>query len=174
MSLNKVNSRCFELLKRAYSISFNSSNVGNFFWSWKDCHQSLLSCVQVLHETWNKAFSRRTRAVTAMKCSNKARSTCRLVLPIQTYHIPFCRSRWRRRRRCSIKIGTLSNYDDEDNNGVKNQLVLWPKQQLCTCIAFFSTFLWRPRRDYDVKPPNATFCGGRGHKTTNFPFSIST
>ena len=24
------------------------------------------------------------------------------------------------------------------------------------------------------KPPNATFCGGRGHTTTNFPFSIWT
>ena len=23
-----------------------------------------------------------------------------------------------------------------------------------------------------VTPPNATFYGGRGHKTTNFPFSI--
>ena len=33
-----VNSRCLELY-RAYSISFNSSNVGEFFWSWilKDC-----------------------------------------------------------------------------------------------------------------------------------------
>ena len=29
----KVNSRCFKLY-RAYSISFNSSNVGDFFWSW--------------------------------------------------------------------------------------------------------------------------------------------
>ena len=26
--------------------------------------------------------------------------------------------------------------------------------------------------DYDVKPPNATFCGGRGHTMTNSPFSI--
>ena len=38
----------------------------------------------------------------------------------------------------------------------------------------FSTFLWRPMHDYDVKPPNATFYGGRGHTTTNFPFSIWT
>ena len=52
------------------------------------------SCVHVLHETWNKAFSHRTRAVTAKKCS---------ILPIQTYRIPFCRSRWHRRRRCPIK-----------------------------------------------------------------------
>ena len=34
----KVKSRCFKLY-RAYSISFNSSNVSNFFWTWilKDC-----------------------------------------------------------------------------------------------------------------------------------------
>ena len=34
----KVKSRYFKIY-RAYSISFNSSNVGNFFWSWilKDC-----------------------------------------------------------------------------------------------------------------------------------------
>ena len=34
----KVNLRCFKLY-RAYSISFNSSNVGNFYCSWilKDC-----------------------------------------------------------------------------------------------------------------------------------------
>ena len=34
----KVKSRCFKLY-HAYSISFNSTNVGNFFWSWilKDC-----------------------------------------------------------------------------------------------------------------------------------------
>ena len=34
----KVNSRRLELY-RAYSISFNSSNVGKLFWSWilKDC-----------------------------------------------------------------------------------------------------------------------------------------
>ena len=29
-------------------------------------------------------------------------------------------------------IGSLSNYDDDDND--KKQLVLWAKQQLCTCI----------------------------------------
>ena len=34
----KTKSRCFKLY-RAYSISFNSSNLGNFIWSWilKDC-----------------------------------------------------------------------------------------------------------------------------------------
>ena len=62
---------------------------------------------------------------------------------------------------CTV-IGSLSNYDDDDNDdSVKKQLVLWAKQLLCTCITLFSTFLWRPLHDYDVKPPNATFYGGR-------------
>ena len=69
-------------------------------------------------------------------------------------------------------LGTLSN--DNDNNNVKKQLVLPAKQLLCTCITFFSTFLWLPLHDYDMKPPNAMFYGGRGHTTTNFPFSIWT
>ena len=43
-----------------------------------------------------------------------------------------------------------------------------------TCITLFSTFLWRPLHDYDVKPPNLTFYGGRGHTTTNFPSSFWT
>ena len=37
-------------------------------------------------------------------------------------------------------------------------------------MTLFSTFLGHPLHDYDVKPPNLTFYGGRGqHKTTNFP-----
>ena len=39
-------------------------------------------------------------------------------------------------------------------------------------ITLFSTFLLRPLHNYYVKRPNATFCRGRGHTTTNFPFSI--
>ena len=50
-------------------------------------------------------------------------------------------------------LGTLSN--DNDNNNVKKQLVLPAKQLLCTCITLFSTFLWLPLHDYDMKPPNA-------------------
>ena len=38
----------------------------------------------------------------------------------------------------------------------------------------FRTFLWRPLHDYDVKPPNLTFYGGRWHTTTNFPSSFLT
>ena len=57
----------------------------------------------------------------------------------------------------------------------KKQLILSAKQQLCTCITHFSTFLWRPLLDYDAKPPNASFYGrGRGNTTTNSPFSFWT
>ena len=47
------------------------------------------------------------------------------------------------------------------------------RRQLFTCLTRFSTF-WRPLHDYDVKPPNLTFYGGRGHTTTNFPSSSWT
>ena len=56
----------------------------------------------------------------------------------------------------------LTFIDDDHNDNIKNELFLWLKQQLCTCISLFSTFLWRPPHDYDVKPLNATFYGGRG------------
>ena len=46
----------------------------------------------------------------------------------------------------------LSNNNDKDNCNVKKQLVLWAKQELCTCITLFSTFLWGPLHHYYVKP----------------------
>ena len=54
----------------------------------------------------------------------------------------------------------------------KNNRFSWSKHQPRTCITLFSTFLWRPLHDYDVKPPNLTLYGGRGHTTTNFPSSL--
>ena len=71
-------------------------------------------------------------------------------------------------------LGSWSNHDEDENDIVKKELVLRAKQQLCTCITLFSTFLWRPLHDYDVKPANATFYGGRKHTTTNFPFFLWT
>ena len=43
----KMNWRCFKLY--AYSISFNSSNVANFFWSWilKDCIENQVKKKQI-------------------------------------------------------------------------------------------------------------------------------
>ena len=82
-----MNSRCLKLY-RAYSISFNSSNVGKCFWSWilKDCikvqekKRKLLSCVPVLDKTWIQTFSRCSRATTAKKCTKKAWCTCKVVV----------------------------------------------------------------------------------------------
>ena len=50
----------------AYSISFNTSNIGKFFWSWilKDCikvqekKKKNVVCVPVRDKTWNLALSR--------------------------------------------------------------------------------------------------------------------
>ena len=57
----KMNSRCFKL-HRTYSTSFNSTNVGKFFWSWTltDCSEVqekkkkvLVSCSPTLNKTWS-------------------------------------------------------------------------------------------------------------------------
>ena len=83
-------SRCFKLY-RAFSISFNLLNVGNFPWSWilKDCikvqekKKKVFVLCHILHKTWNLAFSRCVRAVTAKKCTKKAWFSRRaVVLPI--------------------------------------------------------------------------------------------
>ena len=37
-----------------------------------------------------------------------------------------------------------------------------------------ATYLWRPLHDYDLKPPNLTFYGGRGHTRTISPSSFWT
>ena len=74
----KVNSRCFKLY-RAYSISFSSSNLGIFFWSWileycskvQEKKKKVVVFVHVPHKTWNWLFSRRSRAVMAKKCFKK-------------------------------------------------------------------------------------------------------
>ena len=60
----------------------------------------------------------------------------------------------------SCSLGSLSNdYGDGNENG--------KKQQLCTCITLFCTFLSRRCR-CNVKVPNFTFCRGREHKATTF------
>ena len=57
----KVKSRCFKLYI-AYSTSFNSSNVGNFYWSWiltefRERKSNSLPCVHDLHKTNANMFS---------------------------------------------------------------------------------------------------------------------
>ena len=67
------------------------------------------------------------------------------------------------------RVGALSNYDDDDNNNVKKQLVLWTKQKLYTCIRILIHF-------FDVHCTTTTwnFPMRRRHTTTNFPFPIWT
>ena len=48
--------------------------------------------------------------------------------------------------------GTLGSLSKHDDDNAKKQSVLCAKQQLCTDITLFSTFLWRPLHDYDAKP----------------------
>ena len=75
-------------------------------------------------------------------------------------------------------LGTLSNDDDDDdNNNVKKKIGFTRKT---TVLHVHHAFLYisltstARQHDYAVKPPNATFCGGRGHTNTHFPFSIWT
>ena len=102
-----MNSRGFKLY-RAYSISFNSSNVDFFcsgveFWKtaskFRKRERKSSSCVHVLHKTWHQVFSRRSRAVTAKKCTKKPDARAELLFCQEWKPIDFCRSHWRRRRR---------------------------------------------------------------------------
>ena len=56
-----------------------------------------LSCVHVLDKTWNWAFSRRSRAVRAKKCTKKHDARAELLFANLNLLL-FYRSRWRRRR----------------------------------------------------------------------------
>ena len=73
-----MKSRCFKLY-RAYSLSFNSSKLGNFFWSWilKDCievqkkkKKVVTLPVHVLHDVKMPNFTFCNRAVTG-ECTKK-------------------------------------------------------------------------------------------------------
>ena len=68
-------------------------------------------------------------------------------------------------------VGILSNYDDDNFKKTKRLMI---KTTALHVHHACSTLLWRPLYDYDVKPPNLTFYGGRGHTTTNFPSSFWT
>ena len=74
----------------------------------------------------------------------------------------------------TVKIVSLSNYDDDDDDDFKKKIGLMIKTTALHVHHAFSTFLWRPLHDYGVKPSNLTFYGGRGHTTTNFPSSFWT
>ena len=88
-------------------------------------------------------------------------------------------------------LGTLSKHDDDGSENVGKKWIcvlsnliasIWTRwicqiQATFPGVEFLRTFfsfeksskcLWRPLHDHDVKPPNLTFYGGRGHTTTNF------
>ena len=97
----EVNLRFFELY-RAYSIL---SNIGNFFLelSSRGLYQSSgkekKSCCLVFPSSTGKQEARRSRAETAKKCTKKRVARAELLFANLNLLL-FCRSRWRRRRRC--------------------------------------------------------------------------
>ena len=67
----------------------------------------------------------------------------------------------RHRRRHRPILGSLSNYYYDDDDNFKKTIGLMIK-----------TKALHVHHDYDVKHPNLTFYGGRGHTTTNFASSF--
>ena len=96
----KVNSGCFKL-NNAYSVSFNSSNVGSFFWSWIFIEgQEKKKKVFVWCSLSPQNVQWRQRNV--QKSVIHVQSCCFADLNL----LLFCRSRWRRRLRC-LSSGSL-------------------------------------------------------------------
>ena len=96
----KVNSGCLKL-NNAYSVSFNSSNVGSFFWSWIFIEgQEKKKKVFVWCSLSPQNVQWRQRNV--QKSVIHVQSCCFANLNL----LLFCRSRWRRHRRC-ISSGSL-------------------------------------------------------------------
>ena len=91
----KVKSRCFKLY-RAYSFSFNSSNVDNFLWIW-----ILKDCIEV-----QKKKKREIRYFHVVVVQRRQRNVQKSVMHVQSCCFAnlnlllFCRSHCRRRRRC--------------------------------------------------------------------------
>ena len=71
-------------------------------------------------------------------------------------------------------IGTLRSNDADGNENVKKPIGFISKQQLCTCITLFCTFLCSFLYDYDVDMPNLAFYRVRKQATEKFYFSFCT
>ena len=114
----------------------------------------------------NLVISRRSRAGSKKKCTKKAWCTCRAVaFCLLTKPIAF----WRRRR--SFVRSLISNDNgDVKLEGQKSNRLRSVKQQLCTCITLFCTFLCRQCTTTTKKMPNFMFCGRREHQTTTLFF----
>ena len=69
------------------------------------------------------------------------------------------------------EIRSLINHNDDYNDNAnveKTKQTVGFMSKTTALHVFFSTFLWRPLYDYDMKPPNATFYGGRELSKTKF------
>ena len=101
ISLKKWSRAQWFKLCHSYSISISSSTQ---FCRWilEDCikqssgkeKRKSLSCVRVLHKTWNWVFSRHSSAVTSRKCTEKRDASAELLFcgqskPIQCFFLPF-------------------------------------------------------------------------------------
>ena len=114
--LKNANSRCFKL-HFSYSISFNMSNVDEFFWTWfwrtvfnlRKRKRKLSSCVYVLHKTWNGGISTLHSRNNGKQMYKQSVMHARANLLFRQSN-PFlfccsrCRCRCRRRRRSSLKF----------------------------------------------------------------------
>ena len=110
---------------RDYFISFNSSNVGNFFFLELNCKRLYLSSGKekesrrlVFTSSIKRGILRRSRAVTAKKMYKKEWCRCRVVcLFLANLNLLlFWSSRWRRRRRCLRSLSTLTVFPKHENN----------------------------------------------------------
>ena len=69
------------------------------------------------------------------------------------------------------EIRSLINHNDDYNDNAnveKTKQTVGFMSKTTALHVFFGTFLWRPLYDYDMKPPNATFYGGRELSKTKF------
>ena len=69
-------------------------------WKFRKRKIKLFSCVHDLRKTWNYAFSRRSRAVTTKRNVQQSVMHVQSCCFANPNLLLFCRSRWRRRRRC--------------------------------------------------------------------------
>ena len=105
---------------RAYSISFNSSNVGKFFWSWiiKDCIKVQKKKKKIVVRLFPSATKRKIRQfhVVVVVVQRRQRNVQKSVMHVQSRCFAclslllFCRTRCRRRRGCvNFLISTPSH-----------------------------------------------------------------
>ena len=70
----------------------------------------------------------------------------------------------------AVIIGSLRNYDGDDNENRKKQQVYISKTTILHVHHAFLYVSLPSLHDYGVKMPNFTSCRGREHRTTTFFF----